>query len=84
MFRAGRSRRGGGIVNNLDASEPNMGGMLDASELNMDGMTANAAGVDGTGAGSAADAGHAGVGHADVSRATNAAGSARQIGRAHV
>ena len=55
---------------------------LDASELNMDGMTANAAGVDGTGAGGAADAGHAGadnagVGHADVSRATNAAGSAR-------
>ncbi len=53
-------------MNNLDASEPNMGG-----------MTANAAGVDGTGAGGAADAGHAGVGHADVSRATNAAGSAR-------
>lgn len=55
---------------------------LDASELNMDGMTANAAGVDGTGAGGAADAGHAGadnagVGHADVSRATNAVGSAR-------
>ncbi len=55
---------------------------LDASELNMGGMTANAAGVDGTGAGGAADAGHAGVGnagvgHADVSRATNAAGSAR-------
>ena len=55
---------------------------LDASELNMDGMMANAAGVDGTGAGGAADAGHAGVGnagvgHADVSRATNAAGSAR-------
>lgn len=58
-------------MNNMDASEPNMGG-----------MTANAAGVDGTGAGGAADAGHAGadnagVGHADVSRATNAAGSAR-------
>ena len=55
---------------------------LDASELNMGGMTANAAGVGGTGAGGAADAGHAGVGnagvgHADVSRATNAAGSAR-------
>lgn len=58
-------------MNNMDASEPNMGG-----------MTANAAGVDGTGAGGAADAGHAGadnagVSHADVSRATNAAGSAR-------
>ncbi|MFR0618848.1 ABC transporter ATP-binding protein [Bifidobacterium thermophilum] len=58
-------------MNNLDASEPNMGG-----------MTANTAGVGGTGAGGAADAGHAGVGnagvgHADVSRATNAAGSAR-------
>ena len=55
---------------------------LDASELNMGGMTANAAGVGGTGAGGAADAGHAGVGnagvgHADVSRATNTAGSAR-------
>lgn len=55
---------------------------LDASELNMGGMTANAAGVDGTSAGDAADAGHAGVdnagvGHADVSRATNAAGNAR-------
>ena len=55
---------------------------LDASELNMGGMTANAAGVGGTGAGGAADAGHAGVGnagvgHADVSRATNAASSAR-------
>ena len=55
---------------------------LDASELNMGGMTANAAGVGGTGAGGAADAGHAGVGnagvgHADVSLATNTAGSAR-------
>lgn len=55
---------------------------LDASELNMGGMTANTAGVGGAGAGGAADAGHAGVGnagvgHADVSRATNAAGSAR-------
>ncbi|MGN0103661.1 ABC transporter ATP-binding protein [Bifidobacterium thermacidophilum] len=58
-------------MNNLDASEPNMGG-----------MTANAARVDGTGAGGAADTGHAGVdnagaGHADVSLATNTAGSAR-------
>lgn len=55
---------------------------LDASELNMGGMTANAVGVDGTSAGGAADAGHAGVdnagvGHADVSRTTNTAGSAR-------
>lgn len=60
---------------------------LDASELNVDGMTANVAGVDGIGAGDAADAGHAGVGnvgagdagvgHADASRATNTAGSVR-------